>query len=108
MRSHAARMAVGWCNISFNHHTPWGTTKGPPIDEPRIYFGEETDTYVIVKGSTPEFDYPKGTDNVYATYAGTGGVAVGGIARRALFAWYFKDPNLVLSSYITGDSRIMF
>src|SRR5205085_4724409 len=81
---------------------------GPPIDEPRIYFGEETDTYVIVKGSTPEFDYPKGTDNVYATYAGAGGVAVGGIARRALFAWYFKDPNLLLSGYITGDSRIMF
>src|SRR5438445_6149589 len=81
---------------------------GPPIDEPRIYFGEETDTYVIVKGSTPEFDYPKGTDNVYATYAGTGGVAVGGIARRALFAWYFKDLNVLLSSYITDDSRIMF
>src|SRR6202022_1543858 len=58
----------------------------PPSDEPRIYFGEETDDYVIVKGSTPEFDYPKGTDNVYATYAGAGGVAVGGIARRALFA----------------------
>jgi uncharacterized protein len=83
-------------------------TGGPPIDEPRIYFGEETDTYVIVKGSTPEFDYPKGADNVYATYGGTGGVAVGGIARRALFAWYFKDPNLLLTSYITGDSRIMF
>jgi len=83
-------------------------TGGPPIDEPRIYFGEETDTYVIVKGSTPEFDYPKGTDNVYATYAGTGGIAVGGIARRALFAWYFKDPNLLFTGYITGDSRIMF
>jgi uncharacterized membrane protein (UPF0182 family) len=33
---------------------------------------------------------------------------VGGVARRALFAWYFKDPNLLLTSYITGDSRIMF
>src|SRR5438445_1372481 len=81
---------------------------GPPIDEPRIYFGEETDDYVIVKGSTPEFDDPKGTDNVYVTYAGSGGVAVGGIARRALFAWYFKDLNVLLSSYITDDSRIMF
>jgi uncharacterized protein len=27
---------------------------------------------------------------------------------RALFAWYFKDPNLLLTSYITGDSRIVF
>jgi uncharacterized membrane protein (UPF0182 family) len=80
---------------------------GPEIREPRIYYGEETDTYVIVKGSTPEFDYPKGTDNVYAAYDGTGGVPVGGIARRFLFAWYFYDVNLLLSNYITGDSRIM-
>jgi uncharacterized protein len=48
-------------------------SRGPPIDEPRIYFGEETDAYVIVKGSTPEFDYPKGTDNVYATYTARAG-----------------------------------
>src|SRR6266403_1641541 len=31
-------------------------TGGPEIREPRIYYGEETDSYVIVKGSTPEFD----------------------------------------------------
>src|SRR5260370_13279080 len=80
---------------------------GPDIREPRIYYGEETDTYVIVKGSTPEFDYPKGTDNVYAAYDGTGGVPVGGIARRFLFAWHFYDVNLLLSGYITGESPIM-
>ena len=33
---------------------------GPPITEPRIYFGQGADGYVIVKGGTPEFDYPKG------------------------------------------------
>jgi uncharacterized protein len=80
---------------------------GPEIREPRIYYGEETDTYVIVKGSTPEFDYPKGTDNVYAAYDGVGGVPIGGIARRFLFSWYFRDVNLLLSSYITDDSRIL-
>jgi uncharacterized protein len=80
---------------------------GPPIRESRIYHGEETSNYVIVKGTTPEFDYPKGKDNVYAMYDGTGGVPIGGIARRLLFAYYFKDVNLLLSSYITADSRIM-
>ena len=54
------------------------STGGPEIREPRIYYGEETDSYIIVKGSTPEFDYPKGKDNIYATYDGTGGVPVGG------------------------------
>ena len=40
---------------------------GPAVREPRIYFGQGVDTFVIVNGSTAEFDYPKGTDNVYAT-----------------------------------------
>jgi uncharacterized membrane protein (UPF0182 family) len=80
---------------------------GPKIDEPRIYYGEESDDYVIVKGSTPEFDYPKGKDNVYAEYDGVGGIPIGATLRRTLFAYYFNDPNLLLSSYITDDSRIM-
>ncbi|KFC70132.1 hypothetical protein FG93_03148 [Bosea sp. LC85] len=80
---------------------------GPKIHEPRIYYGEESDSYVIVKASTPEFDYPKGKDNVYAAYGGTGGVPIGAMASRMLFAYYFNDPNLLLSSYITADSRIM-
>lgn len=80
---------------------------GPRIDEPRIYYSEESDDYVIVNGNTPEFDYPKGKDNVYATYGGVGGVPIGAMVWRGLFAYYFNDPNLVLSSYITGDSRIM-
>jgi uncharacterized protein len=80
---------------------------GPEIHEPRIYYGEETDDYVIVKGSASEFDYPKGKDNIYATYNGVGGVDAGGIAQRLLFAWYFSDVNLLLSSYVTRESRIM-
>ena len=83
-------------------------TGGPPIREPRIYYGELTDSYVIVKGSTPEFDYPKGKDNAYAWYDGVGGVALAGPVRRMLFAWYFSDPNILISSYITDDSRILF
>ena len=58
---------------------------GPDIREPRIYYGEETSNYVIVKGGTPEFDYPKGKDNIYAAYDGTGGVPIGGILRRESF-----------------------
>ncbi|WP_414474623.1 UPF0182 family protein [Microvirga sp. M2] len=83
-------------------------TGGPSIEEPRIYFGELSDSYVVVKASTPEFDYPKGKDNVYASYAGADGIAVGGSVRRALFAWYFNDLNLMLTDYITRDSRILF
>jgi len=80
---------------------------GPPLNEPRIYFGQGVDPYVIVKGSIPEFDYPKGKDNVYATYEGADGVSLSGMARRTLFAWYFNDPNILLTGYITSESRIL-
>ena len=81
---------------------------GPAIHQPRIYFGQGSDSYVVVNGSTPEFDYPKGKDNVYGTYKGSDGVAVGGIVRRTLFAWYFDDLNIILTDYITSESRILF
>jgi uncharacterized protein len=80
---------------------------GPPITEPRIYFGQGAPGYVIVKGSAPEFDYPKGSDNIYAYYDGADGVPIGGIASRTLFAWYFGDVNILLSDYIAAESRIM-
>jgi uncharacterized protein len=80
---------------------------GPEIREPRIYYGLETSDYVIVRATTPEFDYPKGNDNVYASYDGAGGVSLSGMLRKIIFAHYFNDMNLLLSSYITDDSRIM-
>jgi uncharacterized membrane protein (UPF0182 family) len=80
---------------------------GPEIREPRIYYGQEKNEYVIVKGSTPEFDYPKGKENVYADYGGSGGVPLSGMLRKLIFAHHFDDVNLLLSDYITDDSRIM-
>ena len=80
---------------------------GPIIREPRIYFGEERDSYVIVKGSTPEFDYPKGKDNAYVTYGGADGIPIGNMVSQILFAQYFNDINLLFSNYLAADSRIM-
>jgi uncharacterized membrane protein (UPF0182 family) len=94
--------------IFYLQNIPPVASGGPDVREPRIYFGKGAHSYVFVKGSTPEFDYPKGKDNVYSPYDGADGVAVGGIARRALFAWYFDDPNILLSQYITSESRILF
>ena len=82
-------------------------TGGPEITQPRIYFGQGTNGYVIVKGSVPEFDYPKGRDNVYASYNGADGIPIGGTVWRTLFAWHFDDVNILLSHYITRESRIM-
>ncbi|WP_042885664.1 UPF0182 family protein [Cupriavidus necator] len=89
------------------HDIPPLSNGGPVIQEPRLYFGEGGKGYVIVKGSVPEFDYPKGKDNVYTAYRGRDGIEIGGMARRALFAWQLDDPNILLSGYITQESRIL-
>ncbi len=82
-------------------------TGGPSITESRVYFGETETSYVIVRGGTPEFDYPKGQDNAYTSYDGADGIPIGETAWRSLFAWHFGDVNILLSGYITGESKIM-
>ena len=86
---------------------PAASAGAPEVTQPRIYFGQSASGYVIVKGSTPEFDYPKGSDNAYTTYDGKDGIAIGNAAWRTLFAWYFNDINILLSRYITGESKIL-
>ncbi len=77
------------------------------VTRPEIYFGERNASYVIVKTATPEFDYPKGDENRYTSYAGAGGVLVGSLLNRLTFAWKFFDINILLSSYIKPESRIL-
>jgi len=93
----------------------------PPIGEPalegngqRVYYGEGAPgdaAFVVVDTGTDELDY-QGTatdDQAQATfsYDGDGGIPVGGLLQRALFAWRFRDVNLLISDLIQGDSRIM-
>jgi uncharacterized protein len=77
------------------------------IDRPELYFGEETRNYVVVGGGSKEFDYPKGQENVYTTYAGKGGVELDSLWRRVLFAWYYGDLKLLISDNVTAASRLL-
>jgi uncharacterized membrane protein (UPF0182 family) len=78
------------------------------IDRPEIYYGEKTDEYVLVKTTTQEFDYPKGDKNVYTNYQGQGGVHISSFIRRLLFAIEFQDPQILFTTYLSPESRIMF
>jgi uncharacterized membrane protein (UPF0182 family) len=78
------------------------------IDRPEIYYGEKTDEYILVKTSTQEFDFPKGDKNVYTNYQGKGGVAIDSFLKRLLFAIEFQDPQILFTTYLTPESRIMF
>ena len=79
-----------------------------PLTRPEIYFGEKTKDYVIVGSGTEEFDYPVGNTNAWTTYEGTGGVAIGGLFRKMLYAWEFSDFNILISSQVTSESQILY
>ncbi len=54
------------------------------VTRPEIYYGQETNTDVYVKTRQKEFDFPQGETNTYTSYEGTGGIRIGGRARRML------------------------
>jgi hypothetical protein len=87
-------------------NVPAESQYGLNITQPAIYFGEVAPGYKIVSTGIKEFDYPKGNENVYASYEGKGGIPLDSIWKRLLFAWTQKDINVLLTSYLTPQSRI--
>jgi len=84
------------------------TSSAISIKRPQIYYGEQTSQYVLVNTKTKEFDYPSGSQDVYTSYHGTGGVRLSSLFRRLVYAWKFSDINILLTGYLTSESRIMF
>jgi len=78
------------------------------VDQPGLYFSDLSSDYVLVNTNTREFHYPKGDDNVFSQYEGAGGVPLGGLIRKALFALYFRDFNILISEQLTPESRVIF
>jgi uncharacterized membrane protein (UPF0182 family) len=78
------------------------------LEHPEIYYGQETGDYVLVNTKTKEFDYPKGDMNVYTHYQGSGGVPISSFLRRALFSLEFFDPQILFTTYLTPETRIMY
>ncbi|MGH9282165.1 MAG: UPF0182 family protein, partial [Acidimicrobiales bacterium] len=81
----------------------------PPIEQPRIYYGENTGGYAIVRSKQREIDYQEqdGTTR-FSTYEGSGGVELSSIMRKAAFALRFADFNLLISDLVTPQSRAIF
>jgi hypothetical protein len=82
----------------------------PVADQPRIYYGEISRVpFVVVKTGTPELDYEgqSSEEQATTTYTGTGGIPMGNALQRALFAWRYRDVNLLISGLIDAESRIM-
>ena len=79
---------------------------GLAVSQPAIYYGDSTPGYRIVSTGVKEFDYPKGNQNVYTSYQGEGGIPIDSWWKRALFSWTQSDINILLTSYLSPESRI--
>src|SRR5207249_6087891 len=83
----------------------------PPSDRgSQIYYGELRDVpYVVVHTQQEELNYPNpsGGGFISTSYEGKGGIPLGGFLRRSLFAYRYRDINLLISGLINGNSKIL-
>jgi uncharacterized protein len=94
--------------VLFIRDLPPVSTVNIPVTEPSLYFGELSNEYAIVRTKAREFHYPKGDDNVFTTYEGTGGIVLDSMSKKLAFAVRFRDYQLLLSDDITPESRVIF
>jgi uncharacterized membrane protein (UPF0182 family) len=74
----------------------------------QIYYAERDDVgFVLVGTKQAELNFPQGQGFETTTYQGRGGIPLSGFLRRALFAYRFRDPNLLISGLIGSDTRII-
>ena len=100
------------------------------LDQPRIYVGEELESYAIVNTDRCEIDFAltgseslntvieetgttcDGSDgsgeNLLFQYDGDDGVKAGGFFRRIAFALRFGDLNPIFSGLINSDSKFLY
>lgn len=86
----------------------------PPISEvpelavqnPAIYYGENSTGYYLVNTHQEELHYPLGDENVYHNYSGQGGMQIDSFFKKLLFAWELGAINILLTEALHEESRL--
>jgi uncharacterized protein len=94
--------------VLFVKDLPPTSTATLKVSRPQIYYGELANDFVFVRTLQREFDHPSGEANVYASYAGKGGVETGSVFRRAIFASHFGSSKILFSGDLTSESRVLY
>ena len=76
------------------------------LDNPRIYFGEDTNDYSIVNTKLGEIDYPVGGENVTSNYDGESGIPMN-LFNKIIFAIKEQNSKFLLSQDITSESKVL-
>lgn len=119
--THGYGVVAAYDNTALSNGTPdffesdIPTVGSLDLEQPRIYFGEFSPPYSIVgapEGALPvELDFPddqspSGQRN--NTYDGDGGIPMGSLFGRLIFATKFQDTNILLSDLVNSESQIMW
>lgn len=78
------------------------------VEQPAIYYGEETEDYIFTGTTTPEFDFPQGNQNAFTKYDGAGGVPIPNLFRKLAYAYDLGSLKILISNYFTNDSRLHY
>ncbi|MCG6942549.1 MAG: UPF0182 family protein, partial [Thiohalocapsa sp.] len=87
---------------------PPQSSRGVTIDQPALYYGDGAYHPVIAPNASHEVDYSTKAGVKLSDYRGKGGVPVGGLFRKLVFALYFRDGNILYTTQTTADSRLLF
>ena len=109
-------------NSSQSLQIQWAEGQGPGQDslqnatgafQNQIYFGEGNMPAYSIVGKAPggndvELDLTANGGRASTTYAGGGGVPVGSVFNKLMYAVKFGDSNFLLSGRVGPDSRVLY
>lgn len=98
--------AEGQPNILVGNIPPQTDVPTLQVDEPRIYFGELSNDYILANTKEMAFDYPSGEKNEETIYSGTAGIRLG-MWNRLLFSIRQGSFKMLVSNNVTSDSKII-
>lgn len=76
------------------------------LKEPRIYYGELTNDWVVVDTEVKEFDYPQGNVNAESRYEGKTGIYLTPL-NKLMLSLKHGTPRFYLATEVNNQSRIL-
>ncbi|AET68756.1 hypothetical protein Desor_3253 [Desulfosporosinus orientis DSM 765] len=76
------------------------------MTEPRIYYGELTNDWVVANTTAKEFDYPQGNSNAENSYKGKTGIPFTPF-NKLMLSLRHATPRFYLSSEVTPTSKML-
>ncbi|MDR0433475.1 MAG: UPF0182 family protein [Gracilibacteraceae bacterium] len=96
----------GLPSFAINNIPPQSEFPELALPEPRVYFGELTNHWVIANSKYMEFDYPRENDNAENMYAGSTGIPFT-FFNKLMLSFNQTTLRFFLSGDVTAESKML-